>query len=57
MPQPASRFHQARAGAAGGALVGNNNAHRHGRYSASAIRNRQMISTLIRRSRELEEMA
>jgi uncharacterized protein YjcR len=40
-------------GAGGGAPAGNANALKHGRYSAAAIRDRQVIAELIREGREL----
>jgi glucans biosynthesis protein len=39
-------------GARGGAPEGNNNALKHGYYSAEAVQQRRVVSELIRRSRE-----
>ena len=44
-------------GAVGGAPTGNRNAHKHGLYTAEAIKDRQVIAALIRQGRELAEMA
>ena len=42
-------------GAGGGAPKGNRNARKNGLYTAEAIRDRQVISALVRRSREIIE--
>ncbi len=42
-------------GAGGGAPKGNRNAFKHGRYTAEAIRDRQIITELLRHSRRLVE--
>ena len=44
-------------GAGGGARTGNRNAHKHGLYSAEAIRDRRTVAALIRNSREVSGMA
>ena len=42
-------------GAGGGAPHGNRNALKHGHYSAVAIRDRRVITALIRQGRQLVE--
>jgi len=44
-------------GAGGGAPAGNKNARKHGHHTVDAIMDRRMIAALIRRGRELVEMA
>jgi hypothetical protein len=40
-------------GAGGGALKGNRNAFKHGRYAAEAIEAQRLVAALIKRSREV----
>jgi len=44
-------------GAGSGTPAGNKNALKHGHHTAEAIMDRRMIAALIRRGRELVEMA